>query len=454
MVMNTPRDSAKMALIDFGLVASIQQKDMDSMISAIIHLANKDYPSLVDDFIRLEILPSDCDRAKVIPLMDKAISPYVKGGGAQGYEKELKKIYGMDGTVSGTAGGFQQMTQDAITVLNDIPFSIPPYFALLGRAIVTLEGIALTGDPNYGIIQEAYPFVARKLLSEDRPEIQKALQEVLYAKGSNGDGFKAARLSVLLNSALGIVSRSDSFVDFDTIPEDSLKPGQLLKYLFSEKAASLRNLLTEEAVNAGDILLRQASRKSFISIVQRLPKLPFFSNIFPTPETIPLPFLIPKGPISTDLSKLDPSMFQVTLLQPNKVLEAAAPKLSLEEELYAISLTDLTKSTLGSDAAVISSGDVILDPTAATRFLLSIASTGKIPLISSSQSIDVSKQLLRLISPSLKTNENNENEILKGMTEGLNDLNDDETKILQDTLSNIVYRINEKVINRLQPLIL
>jgi len=61
-------------------------------------------------------------------------------------------------------------------VLNDVPFSIPPYFALLARAIVTLEGIALTGDPNYGIILESYPFVARKLLSEDRPEIQKALQ--------------------------------------------------------------------------------------------------------------------------------------------------------------------------------------------------------------------------------------------------------------------------------------
>ena len=60
------------------------------------------------------------------------------------------------------------MTQDALTVLNDIPFSIPAYFALLARAIVTLEGIALTGDPNYGIIMEAYPFVARKLLREDR----------------------------------------------------------------------------------------------------------------------------------------------------------------------------------------------------------------------------------------------------------------------------------------------
>lgn len=54
-------------------------------------------------------------------------------------------MYGLDGSVAGTAGGFQAMTSDALTVLNDIPFSIPPYFALLARAIVTLEGLALTG---------------------------------------------------------------------------------------------------------------------------------------------------------------------------------------------------------------------------------------------------------------------------------------------------------------------
>jgi len=59
------------------------------------------------------------------------------GGGATKYEAELRKIYGMDGTMRGSAGGFQQMTQDALTVLNDIPFSIPPYFALLGKDRLT-----------------------------------------------------------------------------------------------------------------------------------------------------------------------------------------------------------------------------------------------------------------------------------------------------------------------------
>ena len=130
-------------LIDFGLVARVQRKDQDLFVSSIIHLANKDYAALVDDFVGLGILPPDCNRAKVLPLMDKALSPYVKGGGAKKYEQELKTLYGMDGSVESTVGGFQAMTSDMLTVLNDIPFSIPPYFALLARAVVTLEGLAL-----------------------------------------------------------------------------------------------------------------------------------------------------------------------------------------------------------------------------------------------------------------------------------------------------------------------
>merc|ERR1711966_23490 len=161
-------DGVELALIDCGLMASINGADRDFMISAVIHLANKDYASLVDDFIQLQILPSDTNRAAVIPLMDKALSPYVKGGGAKKYEEELKKMYGMEESMSSQVGVFQAMTQDALTVLNDVPFSIPPYFAILGRAIVTLEGIALTGNEDYGIILESYPFIARRLLAEDR----------------------------------------------------------------------------------------------------------------------------------------------------------------------------------------------------------------------------------------------------------------------------------------------
>ena len=141
----------KIALLDFGLVASVGQDEMDTMVSSIIHLANKDFDRLVDDFIQLEILPTDCNRSIVVPLMEKSLGPYIKGGGAKKYEEELKKLYGFDGTPANAVGGFQMMTQDMLTVLNDIPFSIPPYFALLARAVVTLEGLALSGNPSYQV---------------------------------------------------------------------------------------------------------------------------------------------------------------------------------------------------------------------------------------------------------------------------------------------------------------
>ena len=56
-------------LQDFGLVARLGQGDMDAIVSAVIHCANRDYASLVDDFILLGILPNDCDPAEIRDLI-------------------------------------------------------------------------------------------------------------------------------------------------------------------------------------------------------------------------------------------------------------------------------------------------------------------------------------------------------------------------------------------------
>ena len=58
----------------------------------------------------------------------------------------------------------------------DYPFRIPPYFALIIRAISVLEGIALVGNPDFAIVDEAYPFVAKLLLTDSSPRLRAALQ--------------------------------------------------------------------------------------------------------------------------------------------------------------------------------------------------------------------------------------------------------------------------------------
>lgn len=360
--LNEPNEEGDViALIDCGLMASIDPTDRDNMISAVIHLANKDYASLVDDFIQLNILPPDSDRAAIIPLMDKALTPYVKGGGAKKYEEELMKLYGMDDTMQSKVGGFQAMTQDALTVLNDVPFSIPPYFAILGRAIVTLEGVALTGNPQYGIIMESYPFIARKLLSEDRPEIQKALQEVLYSGTSDNSSIKFNRLLALLNNAAGSVATQEgaAFVDLDAVPDDGLSFGAGLKYLLSDKAESLRNLLEDEVDTIVDILSRQIIRQAVGEAIvtftpPRPPALPFFGDIFPPSpkiDEVPLPILLP-GKNGNQAS--------VGMLTLKEFSEKIAPKLNQNEELFALSLSDAAGELFGEDVAEFLRGESVL----------------------------------------------------------------------------------------------
>ena len=58
---------------------------------------------------------------------------------------------------------------------------IPSYFALILRAFSVIEGIALRVDPQYSIVQECFPYIARRLLTDNHPRTRAALQQLLYA---------------------------------------------------------------------------------------------------------------------------------------------------------------------------------------------------------------------------------------------------------------------------------
>ena len=49
-------NAGKLALLDFGLVAEIPSADREAMVSATVHLANRDWSALIDDFIALGFL--------------------------------------------------------------------------------------------------------------------------------------------------------------------------------------------------------------------------------------------------------------------------------------------------------------------------------------------------------------------------------------------------------------
>lgn len=457
------------ALIDCGLMAKIDQTDRDKMISAVIHLANKDYPSLVSDFMELGILPDDCDRPIIIPLMDKALSPYVQGGGAKRYEEEVKRMYGMDGDAkfSNQVGGFQAMTQDALTVLNDVPFSIPPYFAILGRAIVTLEGVALTGNEEYGIIMESYPFIARKLMSEDRPEIQRALVEVLFNKSSQeSSGLKFKRLLVLLNNAAGSVGTQSGgvFVDLDAVPEDGLTFSDGLRFLLSDKTKSLRSLLESELDNIVDILLRQILRKGASEVVVALtpprpPAIPFFGDIISSItssvtgsattqlDEVPLPILLPgkNGELTS------PS---VAMMSVQEFIELVAPKLSREDEVYAKGLTDLMEESFGLQVAEFFRGNGMLSVRTAQIIVTALRNGAFLGGVQQREILksDISKQILDVATTILNNNRNDvalQSDKLDEALKVVDELDDHERKLFESITDEMIYRSLTRITHRL-----
>lgn len=71
------------------------------------------------------------------------------------------------------------------------------YFALIIRAISVLEGIALVGNDDFAIIDEAYPYLAQRLLTDDSPRLRESLKYMIYGRSGV---FDAERLIDLLSA--------------------------------------------------------------------------------------------------------------------------------------------------------------------------------------------------------------------------------------------------------------
>ena len=83
-------------------------------------------------------------------------------------------------------------------------FSLPPDYALVIRALGSLEGTAKALDPDFKVIESAYPFVIGRLLADPSPDMRKILRELLICD----DG------SIRWNRLERLVQSSELFMHF------------------------------------------------------------------------------------------------------------------------------------------------------------------------------------------------------------------------------------------------
>ena len=153
-------DKGHLGYVDFGMMDEISQEDRLAITDSIIHLINKDYESLADDFIRLGFLRPDVDRQRIVPA--------------------LQEVLAMKLANAVSDFNFKQVTDRFSELMYDYPFRVPARFALIIRALVSQEGVALRLDPSFRIVGVAYPYVARRLLAADTAELRDKLLDVIF----------------------------------------------------------------------------------------------------------------------------------------------------------------------------------------------------------------------------------------------------------------------------------
>ncbi len=146
--------------VDFGMMDSISDADRLTLTGAVVHLINRDFEALANDFIALGFLHPDTDLKPIVPALESVL------GGALG-----ENVGDFN---------FKVVTDRFSELMFDYPFRVPARFALIIRAVVSQEGLAMRLDPSFRILQVAYPYVARRLLAGDTAELRDKLLEVLF----------------------------------------------------------------------------------------------------------------------------------------------------------------------------------------------------------------------------------------------------------------------------------
>lgn len=153
----------RIAYVDFGNVAVLSQQNKQILIDAIVHAVNEDYVEMANDFTRLGFLAKGTDVSPIVPALEAIWQ--------NSLEKGLSEF------------NFRSVTGKFNQLVYNYPIRIPERFSLVIRSLLTQEGICLSLKPDFKFLEVAYPYVAKRLLTDPNPALRERLIQVLFKDG-------------------------------------------------------------------------------------------------------------------------------------------------------------------------------------------------------------------------------------------------------------------------------
>lgn len=223
--------NGKLAYLDFGMMSEVNVEQRYGLLNAIVHIVNREFDALAYDYVRLGFLTPDVNLAPIVPALSQVFNDAL---GASVAQLNINRI-------------FEGLSE----VMYEYPFRVPAYYALIVRSLITMEGIAMSVDPQFKVLNAAYPYVAKRFLTDSAPELRASLKDLLF----KDESFRWNRLENLLNNA----RHSENY-------DLNLAVNQAIDFLFSERGEFIRDRLADELVK----VLDQLGQTTFESWIHQL----------------------------------------------------------------------------------------------------------------------------------------------------------------------------------------
>jgi len=157
----------KLCILDWGMVTRLDPDLQITLIEHMAHLTSADYDEIPKDLLLLGFIPEDkADLIKdsgVVDTLAEIYGAWTGGGGAASVN------------VNKVIADLQELTAEKGNL-----FKIPPYFAYIAKSFSVLEGIGLTNDAQYSIINECLPYVSKRLLTDKSERTGGALNTFIF----------------------------------------------------------------------------------------------------------------------------------------------------------------------------------------------------------------------------------------------------------------------------------
>lgn len=211
--------------LDFGMMSEAPSNARYAIIAHIVHLVNRDYLAMCYDYYTLDFMDPSVDTTPIAPAL------------ADFFDDILS-----DSTVNRL--NFKSLVDGLGGVLFQYPFRVPPYYALILRSLTVLEGLALGADPEYNLLGRAYPYVAKRILTDEAPELRSSLEDLILDNGK-----------LRFNRLDNLVREGSKSYDFDA---DGV--WTLAEWVFSDGGRPVRKPLAREVVRIVDAYVASMAR--------------------------------------------------------------------------------------------------------------------------------------------------------------------------------------------------